>query len=62
MYVGQKEKRRFVVPIAYLEQPLFQELLRQSKEEFGFDHSKGGLTISCLEDEFLEIKAQLHAV
>ncbi|PWA64459.1 Auxin responsive SAUR protein [Artemisia annua] len=61
VYVGLNEKRRFVVPMAYLEQPLFQELLRQSEEEFGFDHSMGGLTISCQEDEFFKITAQLHA-
>nr|GEW53501.1 putative small auxin-up RNA [Tanacetum cinerariifolium] len=62
VYVGQNEKRRFVVPIAYLEQPLFQNLLRQSEDEFGFDHSMGGLTISCQEDEFFEITAQLYSL
>nr|GEU41252.1 auxin responsive SAUR protein [Tanacetum cinerariifolium] len=62
VYVGQNEKRRFVVPIAYLEQPLFQNLLRQSEDEFGFDHSMGSLTISCQEDEFFEITAQLYSL
>ncbi|GJZ17101.1 putative small auxin-up RNA [Tanacetum coccineum] len=60
VYVGHNKKRRFVVPLAYLEQPLFQDLLRQSEEEFGFDHSMGGLTILCQEDEFFKITAQLH--
>ncbi|KAJ0433801.1 putative small auxin-up RNA [Helianthus annuus] len=49
---GEKEKRRFVVPISYLEKPLFQNLLHESEEEFGFDHSMGGLTLSCQEDMF----------
>ncbi|MFS8024902.1 putative small auxin-up RNA [Helianthus anomalus] len=31
VYVREKEKRRFVVPISYLEQPLFQNLLRESE-------------------------------
>ena len=62
VYVGRNTKRRFVVPIAYLEQPLFQDLLRQSEEEFGFDHSMGGLTISCQEDEFFKITAQFHSL
>nr|GEV59779.1 putative small auxin-up RNA [Tanacetum cinerariifolium] len=62
VYVGQNEKRRFVVPKAYLEQQLFRNLLRQSEEEYGFDHSMGGLTISCQEDEFFEITAQLNSL
>ncbi|KAI3745170.1 hypothetical protein L1987_58276 [Smallanthus sonchifolius] len=55
VYVGEKEKRRFVVPISYLEQPLFQNLLRQSEEEFGFDHPMGGLTLSCQEEAFFQL-------
>ncbi|MFS8024857.1 putative small auxin-up RNA [Helianthus anomalus] len=52
VYVGEEKKRRFVVPISYLEQPLFQKLLRQSEAEFGFDHPMEGLTLSCQEDVF----------
>ncbi|XP_024991471.1 auxin-responsive protein SAUR21-like [Cynara cardunculus var. scolymus] len=62
VYVGENQKRRFVVPVSYLEQPLFQNLLRQSEEEFGFDHPMGGLTISCQEDEFFKLAALLHAL
>ncbi|KAI3722104.1 hypothetical protein L2E82_33131 [Cichorium intybus] len=61
VYVGETQKRRFVVPISYLDQPLFQVLLRQSEEEFGFDHPMGGLTISCNEDEFVKLTTQLKA-
>ncbi|KVI04108.1 Auxin responsive SAUR protein [Cynara cardunculus var. scolymus] len=61
VYVGENKKRRFVVPISYLEQPLFQELLRQSEEEFGFDHPMGGLTISCQENAFFELTTLLQA-
>ncbi|KAI3780901.1 hypothetical protein L2E82_10894 [Cichorium intybus] len=60
VYVGKNQKRRCVIPISYLEQPLFQDLLRQSEEEFGFDHPMGGLTISCQEDEFFKLTTQLH--
>ncbi|KAJ0447766.1 putative small auxin-up RNA [Helianthus annuus] len=56
VYVGEKEKRRFVVSISYLEQPLFQNLLHESEEEFGFDHSMGGLTLSCQEDMFFSLQ------
>ncbi|KAJ0826587.1 putative small auxin-up RNA [Helianthus annuus] len=61
VYVGEKEKRRFVIPISYLQQPLFQKLLRESEEEFGFDHSMGGLTLSCQEDAFFQLTSVLHS-
>ncbi|KAI3736335.1 hypothetical protein L6452_15874 [Arctium lappa] len=61
VYVGQIQKKRFIVPITYLDQPLFQVLLRHSEEEFGFDHPMGGLTISCKEDEFVKLIALLKA-
>ncbi|CAN1785241.1 Auxin-responsive protein SAUR24 [Linum perenne] len=52
VYVGEKHKKRFVVPLSYLSQPLFQDLLSMAEEEFGFDHSMGGLTIPCSEETF----------
>ncbi|XP_020214397.1 auxin-induced protein X10A [Cajanus cajan] len=54
IYVGEKMKR-FVIPISYLNQPSFQDLLSQAEEEFGYDHPMGGLTIPCREDAFLDI-------
>ncbi|PIA56054.1 hypothetical protein AQUCO_00700411v1 [Aquilegia coerulea] len=59
VYVGENEKRRFVVPISYLTHPLFQDLLNQAEEEFGFNHPMGGLTIPCHEDSFIELTSQL---
>ncbi|KAL2254821.1 UNVERIFIED_CONTAM: Auxin-induced protein 15A [Sesamum indicum] len=53
--------RRFVVPISYLNHPLFQELLRWAEEEFGYDHPTGGLTIPCTEDYFLSLTALLNS-
>ncbi|CAN0902464.1 Auxin-responsive protein SAUR20 [Linum grandiflorum] len=47
VYVGETQKKRFVVPVSYLSQPLFQDLLSMAEEEFGFDHPMGGLTIPC---------------
>ncbi|KAL4327251.1 hypothetical protein S83_041491 [Arachis hypogaea] len=58
VYVGDKMKR-FLIPISYLNQPLFLELLNQAEEEFGYDHPNGGLTIPCGEDEFLNLTSQL---
>lgn len=50
VYVGESKKKRFVVPISYLNQPLFQDLPSKAEEEFGFDHSMGGLTLPCNEE------------
>ncbi|RYR22677.1 hypothetical protein HN51_034456 [Arachis hypogaea] len=58
VYVGDK-MTRFVIPVYYLNQPSFQELLSQSEEEFGYDHPTGGLTIPCSEDAFLNLTCQL---
>ncbi|KAH6780128.1 SAUR-like auxin-responsive protein family [Perilla frutescens var. hirtella] len=54
VYVGESE-RRFVVPISYLNQPLFQELLHLAQEEFGYDHPTGALKIPCTEHYFLSL-------
>ncbi|KAK7312270.1 hypothetical protein VNO77_36023 [Canavalia gladiata] len=61
VYVGEKMKR-FVIPISYLNQPLFQELLSQVEEEFGYDHPMGGLTIPCREDAFLNLTSRLNVL
>jgi len=60
VYVGENQKKRFVVPISYLNQPSFQELLSQAEQEFGFDHPMGGLTLPCREDVFLQVTSRLH--
>lgn len=55
VYVGESQ-RRFVVPISYLNQPLFRELLHWAEEEFGYEHpTTGGLIIPCTEDYFLSL-------
>ncbi|KOM50974.1 hypothetical protein LR48_Vigan08g180100 [Vigna angularis] len=58
VYVGEKMKR-FVIPVSFLNQPSFQDLLSQAVEEFGYDHPMGGLTIPCGEHEFLDITSRL---
>ncbi|KAK4477176.1 hypothetical protein RD792_016389 [Penstemon davidsonii] len=55
VYVGEGEKRRFVIPVSYLNESSFQDLLCQSEEEFGFHHPMGGLTIPCSEDLFIDL-------
>ncbi|KAL8267369.1 hypothetical protein R6Q59_004744 [Mikania micrantha] len=60
VYVGEIQRKRFVVPLSYLDQPFFQDLLRRSEEEFGFNHPMGGLTIPCCEEAFVRLTTQLH--
>ncbi|WMV53102.1 hypothetical protein MTR67_046487 [Solanum verrucosum] len=60
VYVGESQKKRFVVPISYLSQPLFQDLLTQAEEQFGFNHQMGGLTIPCQEDVFVDLTSRLR--
>jgi len=59
VYIGEKQKR-FVIPISYLNQPSFQDLLCQAEEEFEYDHPMGGLTIPCAEDVFQRITSRLN--
>ncbi|MCD7455614.1 hypothetical protein HAX54_028779 [Datura stramonium] len=49
VYVGEKQKKRFVIPISFLSQLESQDLLSRAEEEFDFDHPMGGVTISCTE-------------
>ncbi|OAY61275.1 hypothetical protein MANES_01G176700v8 [Manihot esculenta] len=57
--IRETEKKRFVVPVSYLNEPSFQDLLTKAEEEFGFDHPMGGLTIPCGEDTFLHVTSSL---
>ncbi|KAI9127447.1 hypothetical protein K1719_002006 [Acacia pycnantha] len=54
VHIGE-EMKRFVIPISYLNQSAFQDLLSEVEEEFGFVHQMGALTISCREDVFLKV-------
>ncbi|KAK4378224.1 hypothetical protein RND71_000086 [Anisodus tanguticus] len=60
MYVGEKQMKRYVIPVSFLSQPLFQDLLSQAEEEFGFDHPMGGLTIPCSENVFIALTCHLR--
>ncbi|KAK9942820.1 hypothetical protein M0R45_008468 [Rubus argutus] len=58
VYIGESQKKRFVIPISYLNHPLFQDLLSQAEEEFGYDHPMGGITIPCSEHAFLDLTSR----
>ncbi|CAM8935428.1 unnamed protein product [Rhodiola kirilowii] len=60
VYVGETQKKRFVVPITYLSHPSFAALLKRAEEEFGYNHPMGGLTIPCREDAFIDLTSRLN--
>ncbi|CAN4089486.1 unnamed protein product [Withania somnifera] len=54
--VGQdEEQQRFVIPLNYINHPLFLQLLKEAENEFGFDH-KGPINIPCHVEEFRHVQ------
>ena len=54
--VGQgEEQQRFVIPVIYINHPLFMQLLKEAEKEFGFDQ-KGPITIPCHVEEFRTVQ------
>ncbi|KAM0929914.1 hypothetical protein ACQ4PT_001283 [Festuca glaucescens] len=50
------EGGRFLVPLAHLSHPAFQELLRQAEEEYGFPPGASGpLVLPCDEQRLLDV-------
>ena len=58
VYVGEN-RIRYVIPISFLHQPAFQNLLCQAEEELGFDRDRMGLTLPCRHDVFESIVSRL---
>ncbi|XP_030467187.1 auxin-responsive protein SAUR32-like [Syzygium oleosum] len=60
--VGQgEEQQRFVIPVAYVNHPLFMDLLREAEDEYGFDQ-KGTINIPCHVDEFRNVQGMIDRV
>ena len=59
VYVGESERKRFIIPVSFLNHSSFQDMPSQAEEEFGFDHPMGGLTIPYREDIFIDLISQL---
>ncbi|XP_043688173.1 auxin-responsive protein SAUR32-like [Telopea speciosissima] len=54
--VGQgEEQQRFVIPVMYINHPLFMQLLKEAEDEYGFDQ-KGTITIPCQVEEFRHVQ------
>ncbi|GLJ44459.1 hypothetical protein SUGI_0932840 [Cryptomeria japonica] len=53
LYVGrgEEQQQRCVIPVEYINHPLFQKLLEEAEEEYGFEH-KGRMAIPCTISHF----------
>ncbi|CAH1448071.1 unnamed protein product [Lactuca virosa] len=62
VYVGQDDGgfERVLVPVIYINHPLFGQLLMKAEEEYGHDHP-GGITIPCRISEFENVKTRIAA-
>ncbi|CAN4102310.1 unnamed protein product [Withania somnifera] len=57
--VGQgEEQQRFVIPVIYINHPLFMQLLKEAEEEYGFDHN-GPINIPCHIEEFQHVQGMI---
>ncbi|XP_058182330.1 auxin-responsive protein SAUR32-like [Rhododendron vialii] len=54
--VGQgEEQQRIIIPVIYINHPLFMKLLKEAEEEYGFDH-EGPINIPCHVEEFRHVQ------
>ncbi|GKV25523.1 hypothetical protein SLEP1_g34952 [Rubroshorea leprosula] len=51
---GEKQQR-FVIPVIYINHPLFMQLLKDAEEEYGFDQT-GPITIPCHVEDFRNVQ------
>ncbi|GMH08837.1 hypothetical protein Nepgr_010677 [Nepenthes gracilis] len=52
---GEEKLQRFIIPVIYINHPLFLQLLKEAEEEYGFDQ-KGPITIPCNVEEFRNVQ------
>ncbi|XP_031269160.1 auxin-responsive protein SAUR32-like [Pistacia vera] len=53
-----EEQHKFVIPVMYINHPLFMQLLKEAEEEYGFDQ-KGPITIPCHVEEFRNVQGMI---
>ncbi|PSS04489.1 Auxin-responsive protein [Actinidia chinensis var. chinensis] len=57
--VGQgEEQQRFIIPVMYINHPLFVQLLKQAEEEYGFNQ-KGPINIPCHVEVFRHVQGMI---
>ncbi|KAK9698715.1 hypothetical protein RND81_08G125800 [Saponaria officinalis] len=62
VYVGKPDGDtwRVLVPVLFLNHPLFEKLLKESEDVYGYDHP-GRITIPCPISEFENVKTRIAA-
>nr|XP_043621715.1 auxin-responsive protein SAUR36-like [Erigeron canadensis] len=62
VYIGQNDGvyERVLVPVIYINHPLFGQLLQKVEDEYGHEHA-GGITIPCRKSEFENVKTRIAA-
>ncbi|PWA42490.1 small auxin-up RNA [Artemisia annua] len=53
-----KERKRFIIPVLYMNHPLFMNLLKEAEEKFGFHH-RGPINIPCHVREFSNVQGMI---
>ncbi|GLJ54421.1 hypothetical protein SUGI_1168760 [Cryptomeria japonica] len=58
--VGEgEEQKRCVIPVEYMNHPLFQKFLKEAEKEYGFQQ-KGRISIPCHFSDFLYVQEVIH--
>ncbi|GLJ54420.1 hypothetical protein SUGI_1168740 [Cryptomeria japonica] len=58
--VGEgEEQKRCVIPVEYMNHPLFQKFLQEAEEEYGFQ-LKGRISIPCHFSDFLYVQEVIY--
>lgn len=57
--VGQgEEQQKVIIPVIYMNHPLFMQLLKEAEEEYGFKH-EGPINIPCHVEEFKSVQVMI---
>ncbi|GAB2219845.1 hypothetical protein Droror1_Dr00007482 [Drosera rotundifolia] len=59
VYIGNEERKRYVIPLSSLNNPSFQAILNRAEREYGFNQPNRGLTLPCDEEELIHLTCQL---
>ncbi|KAF5810144.1 putative small auxin-up RNA [Helianthus annuus] len=61
--VGQEdeEQKRFIIPVTYVNHPLFMELLNKETDQDEYEfHHQGPINIHCHVQDFCNIQGMIH--
>lgn len=51
---------RFSIPISYLYHPLFQRLLDEAREIYGYNYTSGPLRLPCSVEDFVHLRWRIE--